>query len=239
MIVVPQTGGFWLILPSSLTQTVYNRLNMYVLRSVVKLNTLDIKVMGLMSNKAPLPDLDLPINDFAITNHDSCCLLKIPSAREARYLLLNRDATNTTLKAELSADSWRFEDITAGLPWFDAEQSECYTPHMLNLDQLGGISLDKGCYTGQEIIARTHYLGKNKRHLYAGQIDGHITIHAGQDVVDPETLQILGQVLFTQSDSHLTRLLMVLKLETEDFGAFAIQTPDLRVIEILHTGASA
>jgi len=53
--------------------------------------------------------------------------------------------------------------VTNGYPFIGPEQSEEFTPHMLNLDLLDAISLDKGCYTGQEIVARTHYRGKTKR----------------------------------------------------------------------------
>jgi folate-binding protein YgfZ len=50
-----------------------------------------------------------------------------------------------------------------GYPHIGVEQTEQFTPHMLNLDLLGAISFDKGCYTGQEIVARTHYKGASKR----------------------------------------------------------------------------
>ena len=53
--------------------------------------------------------------------------------------------------------------VENGLPYIAGEQSEQFTPHMLNLDLLDAISLDKGCYTGQEIVARTHYKGATKR----------------------------------------------------------------------------
>ena len=53
--------------------------------------------------------------------------------------------------------------VTHGYPYIGPEQSEEFTPHMLNLDLLDAISMDKGCYTGQEIVARTHYRGKTKR----------------------------------------------------------------------------
>ena len=53
--------------------------------------------------------------------------------------------------------------ISNGYPFIDRQQTEQFTPHMLNLDLLDAISLDKGCYTGQEVVARTHYRGKTKR----------------------------------------------------------------------------
>ncbi len=57
------------------------------------------------------------------------------------------------------------EQIESGIPWIGTDQSEKFTPHMLNLDASGAVSFDKGCYTGQEVVARTENLGKSKRRL--------------------------------------------------------------------------
>ncbi|MGI9202983.1 MAG: YgfZ/GcvT domain-containing protein [Woeseiaceae bacterium] len=64
--------------------------------------------------------------------------------------------------------------IAAGVPTIDASNTEKYTPHMLNLDKLGAISFSKGCYAGQEVVARTENLGKSKRRLmrYLADKDG-------------------------------------------------------------------
>ena len=69
------------------------------------------------------------------------------------------------LDSPLEQDAWRRALIRAGLPTISGENSEKYTPHMLNLDRLGAISFDKGCYTGQEVVARTEHLGSSKRRL--------------------------------------------------------------------------
>ncbi len=68
------------------------------------------------------------------------------------------------------------EQIESGVPWIGIEQSEKYTPHMLNLDLLDGISLDKGCYTGQEIVARTHYKGATKRRTVRLRSDEPVSV---------------------------------------------------------------
>ena len=65
-----------------------------------------------------------------------------------------------------STASWNLREIIAGIPRIEARTSGKFTAHMLGLDKLNAISLKKGCYVGQEIIARTHYRGKNKRHCY-------------------------------------------------------------------------
>jgi folate-binding protein YgfZ len=62
--------------------------------------------------------------------------------------------------------------IEAGIPVIDESNTEAFTPHMLNLDKLGAISFEKGCYTGQEVVARTEHLGKSKRRMMRYEADG-------------------------------------------------------------------
>ncbi len=81
--------------------------------------------------------------------------------------------------------------IADGIPWIGAAQSEEFTPHMLNLDLLDAISLDKGCYTGQEIVARTHYKGATKRRTLRFASDA--PVQAG-DKVELDSRKI-GEVL--------------------------------------------
>jgi hypothetical protein len=64
---------------------------------------------------------------------------------------------------------WRWLDVRGGLPWITAATTEEFVPQMVGFDQLGGVSFHKGCYPGQEVVARTQYLGKVKRHLYRAQ----------------------------------------------------------------------
>ena len=75
--------------------------------------------------------------------------------------------------------------VRAGIPHIDEQNSETFTPHMLNLDRLDAISFDKGCYTGQEVVARTEHLGHSKRRMmrYRASADG---IRAGNKLSDGE-----------------------------------------------------
>ena len=74
-----------------------------------------------------------------------------------------RTATQKDLGFETTVNDWLLENLRAGLPEIWLSQSEKFTPHMLNLDMLDIVSLDKGCYPGQEIVARTHFRGASKR----------------------------------------------------------------------------
>lgn len=89
-------------------------------------------------------------------------------------LLAGRDVANFDLA------SWRRANLENGIPEIAAAQSERYTPHMLNLDRLDAISLDKGCYTGQEVVARTHYRGATKRRML--RYDASAPVAAGDEV---------------------------------------------------------
>jgi folate-binding protein YgfZ len=79
-------------------------------------------------------------------------------------------------------NAWLERQIHSGMPEIRLAQSEKFTPHMLNLDLLNAISFDKGCYTGQEIVARTHYRGASKRRSY--RFRSSIAVHPGDKVFD-------------------------------------------------------
>lgn len=75
---------------------------------------------------------------------------------------------------------WQRANLQNGVVEIGAKQSEKYTPHMLNLDLIDALSLDKGCYTGQEIVARTHYRGASRRRLL--RFTAEFPVSAGDDV---------------------------------------------------------
>ena len=68
-----------------------------------------------------------------------------------------------------SPGEWRLADIRAGVPRITAKSSDTFLPQMLNLDRLGAVSFEKGCYVGQEIVARAQHLGRVKRRAYVGR----------------------------------------------------------------------
>src|SRR5690606_25062343 len=84
----------------------------------------------------------------------------------------------------------------AGIPDIEPATQEAFVPQMINLDALGGISFKKGCYTGQEIVARTHYLGKVKRRTLPLQIPSGIQAEAGNPIYadGEETVGMLVRV---------------------------------------------
>ncbi len=71
--------------------------------------------------------------------------------------------------ADAVASEWRSADLRAGIPWIVAATQDAFVPQMVDLDAIGGVSFAKGCYPGQEIVARSRYLGEVKRRLHLGR----------------------------------------------------------------------
>ena len=67
-------------------------------------------------------------------------------------------------------------DVDRAVPFIGLQQTEKFTPHMLNLDRLDAVSFDKGCYTGQEIVARTHYKGATKRRMFLYRSEAPVAV---------------------------------------------------------------
>lgn len=181
--VLRQGDAFLLELQASLLDAVLKRLKMYVLRSKVTLAPVtDRAALGLSGPGAAtlLADAGLPVPSGPL----GCAWADgVPVVRRLgalpRYTLLAPLARRDALWAQLdraaragTAEDWRRLDIEAGVPTVYPETQDRFVAQMCNLDALGGISFDKGCYTGQEIIARVHYRGAVKRHMEVRRLDG-------------------------------------------------------------------
>jgi folate-binding protein YgfZ len=110
-------------------------------------------------------------------------IIKLPG-REPHYELIAEAAELTALAATAknAENTWKYLNISAGLPDLYAATSGKFLPHEINLPALNGVSFNKGCYTGQEIVARMHYRGQLKKHMFHGRISSPAT--PGADIYD-------------------------------------------------------
>ena len=165
-VIWPIEDGYRLILASDVADSIAKRLKMYVLRLKVQVTRLENAVFGLLNSPATLGDLVLPTEAWQVTHGNNLTAIRLNSSQ---VLLTGNTAALATLANTLPAstpNAWLRADIEQGFPLVTQATSEHFVPQMVNLDKLGGVSFKKGCYPGQEIVARTHYLGKIKRHLY-------------------------------------------------------------------------
>ncbi len=165
-VIWPIENGYRLVLASDVRDAIAKRLKMYVLRLKVQVIPATDLVYGLLHPGTALANLPLPTTDWQVTRQDEMTAVRLDSTR---VLLTGPENQFQALTADLacaSQEDWLRADIAQGFPLVTQATSEHYVPQMINLDKLGGVSFKKGCYPGQEIVARTHYLGKIKRHLY-------------------------------------------------------------------------
>jgi folate-binding protein YgfZ len=167
--VVPD-GERWLLVTSAdIVATLLPKLRMFVLRADVALvHAPELAVAAIVGDaRAWLAGENIPLDSIPNALAHAAGIAWLRVGRELIYAIGPADAIRNAcrLLTESPASDAELAAIRAGLPVIAAAESERYTPHMLNLDRLGAISFDKGCYPGQEIVARTQNLGAVKRRV--------------------------------------------------------------------------
>lgn len=159
--------GYMMLLPGALAEAIRKRLTMYVLRSKVKVEDLtqDLACVGVYGTDAAQQIAALgggiPKCLQGVAAQDGVTVIQLPVQRYLAILPRSQQAAMAD-----GGDAWTGLDIAAGIPFILPATQEEFVPQMVNLDLIGGLSYTKGCYPGQEIVARTHYLGKLKQRLY-------------------------------------------------------------------------
>ena len=168
--------GYALLMSRDIAAATQKRLQMFVLRAKVKIEDLSERtvLLGLSGSHAgaAFTEAGYAPSDAAmrIENHGACIVLRLD---DKRYIALIEDETlarslwqQFKLSLKPVGDAcWQWLDIVRGIPWITAPTQEQFVPQMANLEKIGGVSFKKGCYPGQEIVARTQYLGKANRRM--------------------------------------------------------------------------
>lgn len=223
MIVIKTPEGFLLLLPKTLAEIVQKKLKMYVLRSQVVISDVSeqLSIFGIQGQTDAINCL--PSKSFEVIPGPKLSI-KLPSVMP-RFLIIDQESTPEDNNANGNTE-WRFQDILDGFPWFEADKTEQYIPQALQIDQFDGISFNKGCYTGQEIIARTHYLGKSKRSLIVAQTTELLDSEAlSSAVLNQQTQQIAGNILSAANNGEQTVLLIVLNHSEAEQPSLVLANP--------------
>jgi tRNA-modifying protein YgfZ len=199
-------ADYFLQLPRSLTAPMHKKLAMYVMRSKVKVSDVSDEVIALGISGNHAAELlkrhlgAMPQQDWAVTQHDHGCVIRIAADR---FQISTGTQHARALWDKLAASAkpagsgcWDWLNIRAGIPVVTPATQEQFVLQMANLDALGGVSFKKGCYPGQEIVARTHYLGKQKRRMFPAHIESENIPKAGDELFSAEmTGQACGMVM--------------------------------------------
>ncbi|SHL92659.1 YgfZ/GcvT domain-containing protein [Vreelandella subglaciescola] len=158
-----------------------------------------------------------------------------------RWVFSLTHAEAARFDAQADASRWQLADIRRGLAWLDADQQDAYLPQMLNWEALGGISFKKGCYTGQEVVARAHFRGQVKKRLSLGYLDAGTPPDNGASITIKEDSgedgKNIGEVVASASmENGQYAVLAVLNTRPlEQSPALCIEGADLTLAELPYT----
>jgi folate-binding protein YgfZ len=188
--------AYYLQLPSALADSVVERLRKFVLRAKVELRNAadEWQMLGVLgeNGRIVLQQLfppQMPGKPHEVAQADNAVILRLPGDRfqivaKSEYASSLRDAVAKDIPP---ADGrvWEWLDIRQGIPVILPQTQEQFVPQMVNFDLIGGVSFSKGCYPGQEIIARTKYLGEIKRRMYLANVRGEEAPQPGDGLFSP------------------------------------------------------
>ena len=160
-------GRITLILNGGSADTLQAGLSPYVLRSKVLLRRIDaVRALGFFDADEVQGRIGhVPQGDEFVETHSHAALAA--AGHEARWLVVEQAAATTpTEQTAQASDSWRAADIAAGIVELDDALRDRFLPAWMNLERIGAVSVRKGCYPGQEIVARLYFKGGNKRWLH-------------------------------------------------------------------------
>lgn len=192
-----RTGAdYFLHLPRSLCAAIQKKLSMYVLRAKVKITDASDEIICLGLSGAGAAELlqkhfgSVPQDLLAVEQHENASVIR---AGAQRFQINTTPQHALALWQSLSATArpagspcWDWLNIRAGIPVILPATQEHFVPQMANLDLIGGVSFKKGCYPGQEIVARMQYLGKLKRRMYLAHIEGNTVPQPGDELHSAE-----------------------------------------------------
>ena len=155
-LVIPHADGYLLQLSRDLAPAVAKRLSMFVLRAKVKVAdaSAEWSQFGIWGSFAG------GRTPFAVHRDGDVIAVRFD---DHRYLLLSQSGVDANANRDEAA--WRLEEIRAGRPLVEAATQDQFVPQMVNLERIGGVDFQKGCYPGQEIVARAQYRGQVKRRM--------------------------------------------------------------------------
>lgn len=228
MLLFMQGDRFWLKLPAELSSGVAQRLQKFILRAKVKVEVTssDLALFGVTGARATATlteAIGAPSErDFGVRQLNGLSLITLPGMR---YLIACPTAQAGSTWQHLSAhlrpagwNGWQLQSIRCGIATVTSATQEAFIPQMLALDTYEGVSFTKGCYPGQEIVARTRYLGNLKRHLYYGHCEQPLA--AGDALFEEGTGSTAGTVTnAAQNSEHRWELLAVLQRDAVSKGA--------------------
>lgn len=229
--------NLYALLHRSIAEAFRKRISMFVLRAKAELVLSEARVYGVFN--ATTEAFTLPTTHYSVSHstESNRTLISAPNATDtlpARAWLIVYDAA---LEAEpaVSAQQWQAADIQAGLPWIQEASYELFLPQDVNLDIIGGVSFNKGCFPGQEVVARLHYRTTARRRAALGAIttDTPLDIAVSNDIFEAsQPDRPFGRVINSAYDAKSQQQVLLMEVIIADIAQKTLHALDAQGPEI-------
>lgn len=200
----PDSSSIFFVIPSSLADAVQKRLMMFILRAKVVIQKAEnFHLIGIID--------DNPLIDISADRK-----LNLPDQTNRSVMIFQDNDLYKQITTKHSFDdisNWIKKDIEFGIPEVMEQTQEKFLVHTCNLDLIDAVNFKKGCYTGQEIVARTHYLGKPKHRSFYGVVNSKLSLDYGEQVFEND--QSVGAVVNFTCCEDKTYVLFEKTLDTQ------------------------
>ncbi len=239
------TEGFMLSMPREMLESVSKRLQMFVMRSAVTLVDVSDQSIRLgVSGPAATTELyslieTLPTSVDEVVQSGEYRVMQIPGVQprfevHGPLIAMQKlwDALNVRA-APVGTSAWELLDILAGIPVITPDIADAFVPQMVNYQLIGGVSFKKGCYTGQEVVARMQYLGKLKRQMYLAKVRSDYAPHPGNDLYSADDKeQSAGKIVSAQPHPDGGYMVLaVIQIASREAGALHLGSSEGPVLE--------
>ncbi|MBU1192319.1 MAG: folate-binding protein [Gammaproteobacteria bacterium] len=237
--------GYLLSMPRQMLEGVAKRLQMFIMRSAVILTDASDQSIRLgVSGPAAMTELSALISSLPsavdeVVRSGEYTVVQIPGVQprfEVHGPIAAMQKLWETLNvraAPVGTSAWQLLDILAGLPVITPETTDAFVPQMVNYQLIGGVSFKKGCYTGQEVVARMQYLGKLKRQMYLAKIQSDAAPQPGNDLYSPaDKEQSAGKIV--SAEPHPDggyMVLAVIQIASQEAGPLHLGSSEGPVLE--------
>ncbi len=240
--IVPEGDGFLLAMAAELLEAQLADLKKYAVFSKSTLSDESAAWVrfGLLNGGSLLQTMGFELADTAgsLARCEQVLAIRISPTRTE---LWTPASTADTLRQQLSAqaivetplNSWLLGQVQDGIGQVFGASHELFIPQMLNLQALGGVSFKKGCYTGQEIVARMQYLGKLKRRLYRLSLDGAALPAVASAIFSPVHSSAVGEVVLAAHSENGVELLAVLQEDAVNDNRLHLNSMDGAALNLL------
>jgi len=237
--------GYFMQLPAALREPIQKRLSMYILRAKVKARdaTDEFACFGIAGADAAakLKPLfgEVPCAAHEVMHRDGVTILRLPVDR---FEVIVPDEKATAVREALAGNAesagpeyWDWLDIRAGIPVITPATREEFVPQMVNFDAIGAVSFNKGCYPGQEIVARTHFLGRLKQRMYLAHIAADAAPQPGDRLysadMGEQSSGMIVNAAVSPEDGH--DVLAVIQMNSVEACAIHWKSPDGPALKFL------